>query len=115
MVDRKIPRRECCDRPDRLFDGKLRQDSTGQLGDTRTCELGHYNLNDIMGGVTPDDPKPVDDRTFKLIGYGFLTVIGWTLVFTTYGHPLEGFLLGLAAFIFIWKTGLIDVITVWWP
>jgi len=30
-------------------------------------------------------------------------------------HPLDGFILGLATFIFIWKTGLIDVIGAWWP
>ena len=65
--------------------------------------------------MTPEEPEETGDRIFKLVGWGFLTVIGWTIVLATYGHPLDGFLLGIAAFLFIWKTGLIDVLKVWWP
>jgi hypothetical protein len=67
--------------------------------------------------MTPEEePQPVEDRTLKLIGYGLLQVVGTTVVFAAnYQKPLDGFLIGLAIFIFIWKIGLIDVIKVWWP
>jgi hypothetical protein len=58
--------------------------------------------------VTPE-PKYPEDLTLKRIGYGLMTVIGTTLYFAAYGHPLDGFLLGIAASIFSWKTGLLDI------
>jgi hypothetical protein len=59
--------------------------------------------------MTPPDPKPTEDRTLKRIGYTLMTVIGTTLSLATHGHPLDGFLLGIAASIFSWKTGLFDI------
>jgi hypothetical protein len=58
--------------------------------------------------MTPE-PKYPEDRTLKRIGYALITVIGTTLSLATQGHPLDGFLLGIAASIFSWKTGLFDI------
>ena len=58
--------------------------------------------------VTPEPEYP-EDRTLKRIGYALLTVIVTTLSLATQGYPLDGFLLGIAASIFSWKTGLFDI------
>jgi hypothetical protein len=55
------------------------------------------------------EPENLEDGTLKRIGYTLLTVIVTTLSFATQGHPLDGFLLGIAASIFSWKTGLFDI------
>jgi hypothetical protein len=58
--------------------------------------------------VTPEPQYP-EDRTLKRVGNTVLTVIVTTLSFATHGHPLDGFLLGIAASVFSWKTGLFDI------